>query len=285
MNPVVSAKSIAIASAVAVFLVVVSLGEGFLQIQQREADDQRRVDMMSYAAAVRARIVRELNSPLYLTSGLSGYLVVRNDSIPAEEVRDILAALYKGSRHVRNFGVAIGYRLTYVYPVAGNENAVGLDYRELPLQLPQIERTIESGKPILVGPVALVQGGSGLIYRVPLFVNGKFWGLLSTVVDSESVFKSVAEESDDSRFAYSLRGKDGLGASGETILGDAGLFIRPDSVIQMIDIPGGRWAIAVAPRDSPSNRSLLNVRLFVAFAGGLVAWVLYAAVHTSLRAT
>jgi diguanylate cyclase (GGDEF)-like protein len=281
IDTVVSARWFAVASAFLVFVLAASLGEAVLQAQQLEADNRHRVEMTSYAATLRARIERELNSLLYLNSGLGSYLIVRNDSIQAKEIGDILAVLYKGSRHVRNFGIAVGYRLTYVYPVVGNEKAIGLDYRNVPRQWPVIKRIVDSGKPALAGPVDLVQGGSGLIYRVPLFLDNRYWGLLSTVIDVDSLFKSVFEESEDSRFEYALRGKDGLGSKGAGILGDVGLFARPDAVIQEIDIPGGRWTMAVTPREGHFNHNLLHVaRIIVAFAGGLMAWMLYALIRS-----
>lgn len=281
VNSIVSTRLFAIASATLAFVIMVSLGETGLQARQREADNQRRIEMSSYAAMLRARVERELNSLLYLNSGLGSYLIVRNDNIQAREIGDMLAVLYKGSRHVRNFGIAVGYRLTYMYPVAGNEKAIGIDYRDLPRQWPVIQRIIDSGKPALAGPVDLVQGGSGLIYRVPLFLSGKYWGLLSTVIDSDSLFRNVFEEPKNSRFEFALRGKDGLGSKGDGIVGDVGLFDRPDAMVQEIDIPGGRWAIAVSPRGGNTSLRLLNLpRIVAVFTGGLIAWMLYALIRS-----
>ncbi len=281
INSVVSTRWFAVAGALLVFALAVSLGEAVLQAQRHEADDQRRIEMTSYAAMLRARVERELNSLLYLNSGLGSYLVVRNNRIQSKEIGDMLAVLYKGNPHVRNFGIAVGYRLTYVYPLTGNEKAIGIDYRNLPGQWPVIQRIVVSGKPALAGPLDLVQGGSGLVYRVPLFLGGNYWGLLSTVIDSDSLFKSVFKESEDSRFEHALRGRDGLGSKGDGILGNIALFARRDAVIQEIDIPGGRWAIAVAPRYDHFNHNLQYLaRIAVTLAGGLIAWMLYALIRS-----
>ncbi|ABL00962.1 diguanylate cyclase domain-containing protein [Pelobacter propionicus] len=281
INSVVSARWFAIAGALLVFVLTVSLGEAVLQAQRHEADNQRRIEMTSYAAMLRAHVERELNSLLYLNSGLGSYLVVRNNRIQSKEIGDMLAVLYKGNPHVRNFGIAVGYRLTYVYPLTGNEKAIGIDYRSLPGQWPVIQRIVASGKPALAGPLDLVQGGSGLIYRVPLFLGGNYWGLLSTVIDSDSLFKSVFKESKDGRFEHALRGRDGLGSKGDVILGNIALFARSDAVVQEIDIPGGRWAIAVAPRYDNFNHNLPYLaRITVALAGGLIAWMLYALIRS-----
>jgi len=281
IDSLVSAKWFAAASAILIFLVVGSLGEAYLHAQRREAEDLRKVEMAAYAATLRARVERELNSLLYLSSGLGSYLLVRNDRIQAKEIGDILAVLHRDSRHVRNFGIAIGYRLSYVYPVAGNEKAIGLDYREQPAQWPLIRRIIESGKPALAGPIDLVQGGSGLVYRVPLYRDGRYWGLLSTVVDSDALFASVFDKPEDSRFEYALRGRDGLGRQGAAILGDAGLFAQPDTVVQDIDIPGGQWAIAVKARtDRAATKRPAAARAVVLLASALFAWLLYALIRS-----
>ena len=37
-----------------------------------------------------------------------------------------------------------------------------------------IEQAIQARKPVLDGPLVLVQGGQGLIYRTPIYVGGGF---------------------------------------------------------------------------------------------------------------
>lgn len=266
----------ALASVVAVFLVTTMLGEAFLRTQEREFRDKQRLEAISQAATLRARLERELNVLLYLSSGLGGYLVVRNDRLQPQEVNDILAVLYRNSRHVRNFGVAIGLRLSFVYPREGNEQAVGLYYPDQPAQWPVIRKIVEGGSAVLAGPVDLVQGGKGLIYRVPLSIDGKYWGLLSTVIDSDSLFAAIREEPETERYEFAFRGKDGAGLQGDSILGDIALFNDREAVVQTLDVPGGQWAIAVKPRANGLPPGFpVRVRLAGVVLGGLIAWMLY----------
>lgn len=261
-------------------LVVLALGEMTLRIQSMDRDNERRMATIAHAAVLRAKIERELNSLLYLSSGLGSYLMVRNDSIQAKEINDILAMLHRTSRHVRNFGVAIGDRLTYVYPLKGNERAIGLNYRNQPAQWPVISRIIESGKAALAGPVDLVQGGRGIIYRVPLFIEGKYWGLLSTVIDADTFFAAIVDDLDDGRYRFALRGKDGSGLGGDRIWGDLALFDQADAAIQVIDVPGGRWAIAVATVAAEQSRNTdFIIHLLSGTLGALIAWMLYALIR------
>jgi diguanylate cyclase (GGDEF)-like protein len=280
-RPFRGSRLYALLAAASALLVVLVLGEMTLRIQSMDREGERRMAAVSHTAVLRAKVERELNSLLYLSSGLGSYLMVRSDSIQAKEINDILAMLHRSSRHVRNFGVAIGYRLTYVYPLKGNERAIGLHYPDQPAQWPIIRSIIASGKAALAGPVDLVQGGHGIVYRVPLFIDGEYWGLLSTVIDADTFFQAIADETPDNRYQFALRGRDGHGLRGERIWGDIALFDQGDAVVQEIDIPGGRWAIAVTPRpDERPQDSDFIVRLMSAMFGGLIAWMLYALIRS-----
>ena len=89
---------------------------------------------MAFASELRARTDRELNSVLYLGNGIVGYLDVNHGRLDANEVKQILASVYGYGLHIRNLTLALGYRISFVHPLAGNEQAIGRDYRELPAQ-------------------------------------------------------------------------------------------------------------------------------------------------------
>lgn len=269
-------RAFTLVGAVLVFLLFIAFGEMFLRYQDHELKNKQRMETIAHASLLRARAERELSSLLYLSSGLGSYLVVRNDSIKAKEVNDILGVLHRSSRHIRNFGVAIGYRLSFVYPLKGNEKAIGLYYPDQPAQWPVIKRITESGKPALAGPVQLVQGGSGLIYRVPLSISGNYWGLLSTVIDTESFFTPIHEEFGEHRFEFAVRGKDGQGLRGEMVWGDAVLFDDKATIMQEIEIPGGSWIIGVRPKGNGfQSRYATAIRLLSFLLGALISWMLY----------
>lgn len=272
----ITSRAFAFVCATLVFLIFIAFGEMLLKNHADEERNKQRDEAMSYTSTLRARTERELNSLLYLSSGLGSYLVVRNDSIQPKEINDILAVLYRNSSHVRNFGIAIGYRLTFVYPLEGNERAIGLYYPDQPAQWPVIQKIAKSNKSALAGPVKLVQGGSGLIYRVPLSIQGNYWGMLSTVIDTDSFFRAIIEGADNSNYEFAVRGKDGLGIQGDSVWGNLALFGQQDTIVQKIDIPGGSWFIAVKPKtDDPLNKFSIAVRMVSLILGGFIAWMMY----------
>ena len=228
-----------------VFLTFLGAGiEYTLHLHALQADNEKRLHAVEFASQLRSQIDRELNAVIYLTSGLDSYLIVRHKTLDPHELQSMLATLYAESRHIRNFGIAVGYTLTYVYPADKNKEALGLDYRKLPQQWPAVSRAIESRKAVLIENVRLVQGGIGIIYRVPVYINDKYWGLLSTVIDSESFLNAAFRENGPATFQFAVKGSQDIGDARALLWGRAELFADPQTVL--IESDNG-WCFAVKP--------------------------------------
>ncbi|MCW5575691.1 MAG: CHASE domain-containing protein, partial [Burkholderiales bacterium] len=256
----------------AVSLAVILAGTLAVNMQTREIEGRRQVDLLTAGSSLRARLSRELNSVLYLTSGMSSYLAVRHSSLERKEVEAILGSLYRDARHVRNFAVAVGYRLTYVYPVKGNEKAIGLHYPDVPSQWPDVKRAAESGMPLLIGPIPLVQGGTGLIYRVPIYIEGRYWGLLSSVIDSESLLRTAIAESASNGNAIAIRGRNGAGMAGDVFWGNPALFSDPDAQHVDVEVPGGKWVIALRHTTPPPRLALWLMHAVTWLLAAILGW-------------
>ena len=271
-----SRHAVALLSALIVLVLLQVAGEVVLRSLLQDRASKRQFETLSYATGLRVRLERELGALLNLNNGLAAYLAVRNSTMETREVQAILAELYRSSHHVRNFGVAVGYRVQYVHPLEGNERAIGLYYPDLPGQWPVIEKLASSGQAALAGPVELAQGGRGMIYRMPIMIDGRYWGLLSTVLDSDSLFRMVQAEAADENYDFAIRGRDGRGLEGESVWGELALFDAPDILVQEMEVPGGRWAIAVRSLQA-DNTGLLRASLRggAGLAGLVVAAMLF----------
>lgn len=262
------------------FAVVLAAGTHMTNLESTRRNERQYADLLDFGSLLSTRITHELSSVLYLSSGLSSYMVVRSKSQDRREIGEILSRLYSESRHVRNFGIAIGTTLTYVYPVEGNERAIGLRYSDIPAQWPGVKATIDSGKPFLAGPINLVQGGRGLIYRVPIIVDGKYWGLLSTVVNSDSLFNAAFANIDTNRFSFALKGNDAGGRRGGIIWGNETIFNQPGTETIDIEVPGGTWALAVKVNEKGANgSSIWQMRALTWLLALLSGWYVYQLLH------
>ncbi|MEJ5992782.1 PAS domain-containing protein [Pedobacter sp. Du54] len=82
--------------------------------------------------------------------------------------------------------------IKYIYPLKGNEKALNLDlFKSVPETVSEVTKAIKSKKMYYQGPVVLNQGGTGLVGRLPVFINNKFWGFSAIVIKLDTFFKSA----------------------------------------------------------------------------------------------
>lgn len=250
-------RALPIAYGLATFLVFAVLLGLLAQAESGKVAATDRSEAVNYGSMLRTQVDRELNSLLFISGGLASYLSVYHDKLEPQKVNAILADLYSRSHHVRNLGISVGYRITYVYPLESNEKALGIDFRNLPKQWPQVKQAIETRRGVLSGPLNLVQGGKGLIYRYPVFVNGDYWGILSTVIDTEPFLHAAFREVPTEDYAFAIRVK----GETEVFYGEAKLFEDKHAHRMVSQVPNGQWEWAIKKKTPSTPRVLLVIGL------------------------
>ena len=87
------------------------------------------------------------------------------------------------------------YVVTDVYPVTLNRVLRGVDFRDYPLVKEGHDKTIASGEFVISGPIDLIMGGRGLIFRrAPVIGKNEVY---SIVVDFESFLSEIGIRIDD----------------------------------------------------------------------------------------
>lgn len=219
--------------------------ETLIQTQSKKIQSDIQIEAISYGSLLRYRVNRELNSLLFISNGLSSYLNVYHKELKPEKINAILKDLYSRSQHVRNLAVAVGYKITYVYPVTGNEQILGLDYQNLPKQWPHIKQAVETKAGVLSGPLTLVQGGSGLIYRYPVFIEDQYWGVVSTVINTDAFLKAAFDDMPPSDYEFAVRVKANSSQKQKAFYGNDSLFTNPASFYMESEVPNGEWEWAI----------------------------------------
>ncbi len=233
---------------VALFVILAVLGQALVSRDLADRNESVEREVRTATSAIRATIEADLNQTLYLAVGLSGYIATNPDLGTDEQVEDALMAVFREGEFLRNVALAPGNVIRHVYPVEGNEAAIGLHYADLPEQFAPVERAMLTGRSVLDGPVELVQGGTALINRTPVFLNGNvYWGLVSLVVDLDALLDDVAQSSADTTVRWALRTTE-RGIPGATILGDAAVFDDAQAR-QSVSVPDGLWEIGAVADD------------------------------------
>lgn len=272
-------------AAVAVWMVL----QGFVWLEQDRRLQAERALIQAEAATVRSRLESELNSTLSLSLGLSTFVLTKPD-FSAADLAQVAESLLRMQPAIRSVAIAPDNVIRHVYPLQGNEKAVGLRYLDTPAQREAVLRLMREKRPVTAGPVVLAQGGVGIINRIPILFtrpNGasEYWGLASVAIDPAPIYRYAGIHDDDPKgMRYALRGRDGLGSEGEVFLGDAALFDNPDAVVMDVVIPGGTWQLA-AHGAPPAGRSAWWTRgvllLLATMTGVLAAYAVSA--HQRLR--
>ena len=232
-----------------------------LLFQERERRQHvAQLQVGAVAGQLRALLETEINAPLYLTSGLVAYIQAAQGKVSAAEFALLLPALHQQARHLRNLGIAPGNRLTYIYPLQGNEAAVGIYYPDLAEQWPDIANLIQQRKPLLSGPLLLAQGGMGFVHRTPVYLtDGQYWGIVSTVLNIDSIWQLLAAQAQSHQMQVALR-RNGPSHWSDVLFGERDLF-NDHNVILDLNISGARWQLAVAEPQLAAQSSDWPLRL------------------------
>jgi diguanylate cyclase (GGDEF)-like protein/PAS domain S-box-containing protein len=227
------------------FLVLAGLTHFAISKEQELLEANLRARVSESAMKAVSRLDAELNANVFLANGMAAYVMAQGGIVDAA-MPDVLRALYRNGRHLRSIGIAPHNRISHVYPLEGNQAAIGLYYPDVPLQWGAVKRAMESRTTVLAGPVPLRQGGNGLISRTPVFLaDGTYWGIVSLVLDADALLKAVGL-ADTDEVSFAIRGRDGEGQAGEVFFGDPALF-NEASIRVPLPIPGGSWELAALP--------------------------------------
>jgi diguanylate cyclase (GGDEF)-like protein len=198
----------------------------------------------------------------------------------------IASRLVRANPSIRNVALAPGGVITMIHPLQGNEAALGLRYADVPVQYEAVLRAIGTRRTVVAGPISLVQGGTGLVSRTPVFLRGeaggdtRYWGIVSLTVDVEPLLADIAGIAARNDMSLAVRSV-AEGNARATVAGDPAVFTATP-VKTYYPLPGGgRWELAAVPsagweavRGMPiAARVLLHL---LALVLGWAGWRLFA---------
>ncbi len=218
------------------------------RLVESRTEEELRSQITEQASALRARLEGELKGTVALVNGLTA-VVGAEPSLELDRLVPIARRVADPELHVRNVTVAPDNVIQFVYPLAGNHQALGLDIEADPEQGPSVRRMMESRQTVIAGPFELAQGGKAVVVRSPIFDRqGEYWGATSVPISLGSLYRSVGllDLDEESQLAVALRGRDGLGEAGGVFFGSEEVF-EQDPVTMEIHFDGSTWQLGMMP--------------------------------------
>lgn len=237
-------KTIALALAFLTFFVLISISSYVLYsyVMQVQEENEYRVSL-AYHNMV-GDIQNFTNQNISLLSGFSAYIQMKN-IYTDDEINTYLNFLLKDHLDdIKNIGVFEDTTIKWVYPIEGNESAIGVDLSKVPEQADDVARVKNNLETLFVGPINLIQGGEGFIIRMPLLKNEKFWGMVSIVLKAEQTFSFIDRFSDQYQVDYLFTYADN---PDQVIYGNKDILSMSPLKFRT-DVKMGGWDIYTVPR-------------------------------------
>lgn len=229
---------------------------GLIQVLAYYADAKARLEttgvIRSALGEARDEIDGRLENALAVPETLAA-VIAAGAHIDQARFDAIASRLVRANPSIRGVAVAPGGVITLIHPSRGNEAALGLRYVDVPAQYEAVMQAISTQRTVVAGPIALVQGGTGLVSRTPVFLRGeagrdtRYWGIVSLVVDVEPLFADLAGIAVRNDVSLAVRSVSN-GNAQAMVSGDPAVFAAAP-VTAYYPLPGGgRWELAAVPR-------------------------------------
>lgn len=164
--------------------------------------------------------------------------------------------------------------ITHVYPYKGNEPVIGYDILSDSKTNKEALKAIEKNKLYFAGPINLKQGGIGIVGRLPIKINGKFFGFSVVLIKLNTLFKAVGiNDGSDPDFVYQVSKLNPNTGQEEFFLNNS--IQNNTSSTYSVTISEGDWIIYVKLKTESAFRQILPfivISLLFSLACGVLGW-------------
>jgi diguanylate cyclase (GGDEF)-like protein/PAS domain S-box-containing protein len=233
-----------------VFLVGVIVSTALVwRLEQQRVGAQRTVLFSlatDHAKSVESRIDRLLSSTYLLAAAL------RKDKgqvVDFETIAHEVLPFYPG---ITALSLSPNGVIRHVVPLEPNRGSLGFNQLQDPAQSPEAFRARDTGQLTLAGPLNLVQGGLGVVGRLPVFINDhhgvrQFWGFVNVTIRFPDALNATGLEIlRDLGYDYELWRTQPQNGQRQVIAASApGPLIAP--VNKNLRVPNAEWTLSLAP--------------------------------------
>lgn len=227
----------------------------------------------------KSELEKAIYSRIFQTRSISSY-ISSNPDITTEQYQQMVNEIINRDSVINSMSLAPDGIISTIYPLQNHEEAIGLNLLIHPERKEIVQKTIETRKTFVAGPVNLVEGGVAFISYTPIFFKSnkddtsKFWGITDIVIYKDKLFNEINLIKNDGIFNFALRGTDGKGKDGAVFWGDSSIFTK-NPIILDISLPYGTWNFAAVPLKGWKNTAGSNIQeLIFLFACALVISIL-----------
>jgi PAS domain S-box-containing protein len=180
------------------FLSIITTLISFQQYQLVKELEQR--EMNNILNVVDQNINQSLKN--YYTATLTLALTLDDKGIP-KDFEYVSKQLIRSNNTIRALELVPKGVIKYVYPIKGNEAAIGLNIITTENLRVESLKSISSQKMYFAGPLELRQGGIAIVGRLPVYKKKIFWGFAAVVIKLNTFLEvSGIKNIDNSKYYF-----------------------------------------------------------------------------------
>lgn len=230
-----------------------------LTLRYKILEENRRREMSNIINVVHQNFEQVLKNSYTTTITLA--MSINDQGVP-DDFYQIAPQLLKSNDCIDAVQMVPGGIIKYIYPLKGNEAALGFDILNSPNLKQGALKSIQTKLIYFAGPLELRQGGMGVVGRLPVFKENKFWGFSAVMIRMQTLLKATGIESiDDSKYYFQFSKVNPYTNEEEFFLSNKDDF--SEKYYQTVTIPDGDWKLYLIARDKNALlKQLLTSTLF-----------------------
>ena len=170
--------------------------------------------------------------------------------------------------------------VSQIYPIQGNENAMGFNILEDSERKEAARLARDSGEYTLAGPFELIQGGTGVllfdpVYQIDAQGNKKFWGFSVLVMDWEKfIDKMELNKLEDAGYHYQIWKRDNRDNE-KVVIAQCVNFEKEDTLEVACEVPNDTWYFEIIPENGWITLIQRLWGLLISFMSSFIIMIVY----------
>ena len=258
-----------------VFLLTFVVALFSLRLLSLDQEKDERLRAVYAAESTISRVSSQLNRYLAESDFFKKY-IESGHVLREEEFAVISSNMQDGSSVIKTHELAKDGVVSQVYPVAGNEAAIGLDVLHNPARKKEANLAKNSGMYTIAGPFELVQGGTGALLFDPIYTYSEkgersFWGFSILVLQWDNFIEEVElDKMEDAGYRYQIWKKDPY--TGEKIVIAESEEDFPGNALEVAcSVPNDTWYFEIIPKAGWFSDQQLLLGIVIATIIGMMA--------------
>ena len=218
----------------------------------REQEKEEKLKAVYAAESTVSRVKSQLNRSL-AESELVKNIIESGYDIDGEKFSILSQMMQDKQNVIEAHELAKDGIVSHIYPMKGNEEAMGLNMLEHPDRKKEANLAKTSGQYTIAGPFPLVQGGNGALLFDPVYVKDEagedtFWGFSILVLNWDHFMEEVETyKLEDASYQY-LIWKNGTELGEKLTIAQSEKFSFKDTLEVACDVPNDTWYFEIEPK-------------------------------------